>query len=379
MKPTTEALHVRIDNSSTEPAVTPIYQCSAFTADSPYFYSRKDNPNVAELERVLCVLEQAKHATAVACGMAAIYMVLDLLKPGDRVVVNRDVYGCSFKLFQRVAQRRCLGLVSLDLSHEESYDEIPADVAMVFFETPTNPFLKAVGIRRLSEHVKRLNPDALVVVDNTWATPLFQRPLQHGADVSLHSGTKYFSGHSDVMSGALLTDRDDLHRELSDIRFYGGTVLSPHSAWLVRRSLQTLEIRLQRHQEVTRRMVEVLSGLPHVRQVYYPEVDGVELTGYGGIIFFELRDDLVPRYPELAAGLKLFGTGTGMAAVSSMVAQPYFGSHASMSDDEKAAIGLTPSLVRLCFGLEDPEDLAEDLVSALQAIDHREIGAREAV
>lgn len=379
MKPSTEALHVRIDNSSTEPAVTPIYQCSAFTADSPYFYSRKNNPNVAELERVLCVLEEAKHATAVACGMAAIYMVLDLLRPGDRLVVNQDVYGCSFKLFQRVAERRGLRLVSLDLSRAESYEGIPDDVAMVFFETPTNPFLKSVGIRRLSEHVKRLNPEALVVVDNTWATPLFQRPLQHGANISLHSGTKYFSGHSDVMSGALLTDRDDLHRELSELRFYGGTVLSPHSAWLVRRSLQTLEIRLQRHQDVTRRMVDVLSGLPQVRRVYYPEVDGVELTGYGGIIFFELREDLVPRYTEFAGSLKLFGTGTGMAAVSSMVAQPYTGSHASMSDQEKAAIGLSHNLVRLCFGLEDPEDLAADLVSALRSIDLHEGDERQAV
>ena len=370
MDPTTRLLHTRIDTGDGAGAsVTPLYQTSGFSAGSTFFYTRKDNPNVAELELCLRELEEANHAVCVTCGMTAIYMVLDLLRPGDRLVANRDVYGCSFKLLQRTADRRNLDLHVLDLSRPEERDRIPEGTRMVFFETPTNPFLKTVPIRAVSERVKARDPEAIVVVDNTWATPLCQKPLQHGADISLHSGTKYLSGHTDVMSGVLLTDRDDLNEELRQLRFYGGFLLAPANAWTVRGHLQTLAVRVRTQGEVTRRMRDFVSTLPQVRRVYYPEVDGEQLTGYGGILFFELREDLVPRYDALVSALTLFGTGTGMACVTSMVAQPYTGSHASMTDEEKAAMGLGRGLVRLCFGLEDPADLREDLKTALAEID----------
>lgn len=365
----TKALHTRIDNQAVHPAVSPIYQNSAFTADSTYFYTRKDNPNVAELESVLCSLEGARHAVAVGCGMAAIFMTLELLRAGDVLVVNKDVYGCSFRLFQRLSERRGFSVKVLDLSLESSLEEIPRDTKMVFFETPTNPFLKTIRIRTVADHVKSLRADALVVVDNTWATPLFQSPLQHGADISLHSGTKYFSGHSDVMGGVLLVDREELAEEFRQTRFYGGTVLDPFAAWLLRRSLQTLDIRLQRHQDVTLEMRDFLATLPPVKKVYYPEVDGSQLTGYGGILFFELHEDLTPRYREFARALELFETGTGMACVSSMVAQPYSGSHASLTTNEKRDMGLQENLVRLCFGLEHPEDLKRDILAAFATLE----------
>ncbi|MCP5048394.1 MAG: PLP-dependent transferase [bacterium] len=371
MKTTTEILHLRVDNNGTEPSVTPVYQCSAFTADSPYFYSRKNNPNVAEVEQVIAKLENAKHALAVTCGMSAIYMVMDLLRAGDRLVVNEHIYGCSYKLFQRLSKMRGFDLDYMDLSKEENIAKIPEGTKMVLFETPTNPFLHSIDIRKVSDHVKGLNPEALVVVDNTWATPLFQHPLEHGADISLHSGTKYFGGHSDVMSGVLLTDDDELHKFLTETRFYGGMLLGPQSAWLVRRSMQTFELRLRHQQQVTIDMSEFLKGLPQVMKLYYPEVDGKQLVGYGGIVFFELRDDLVPHYKEFTRNLKLFGTGTGMAAVTSMVAQPFTGSHASMTSEEKDSVGLGENLVRLCFGLEDIDDLKEDLLSAFKAIDNQ--------
>jgi cystathionine beta-lyase/cystathionine gamma-synthase len=368
MKNTTKILHLRVDNDGAEPSVTPIYQCSAFTADSPYFYSRKDNPNVAEFEKVIAVLEGSAYALAVTCGMAAIYMTLDLLKNGDLVVINKHVYGCTFKLFQELSERRGFRVKVLDLSVNAGIEAIPAETKMVFFETPTNPFLKTINIGKVSYYVKERNPEALVVVDNTWATPLFQHPLEHGADISLHSGTKYFSGHSDVMNGMLLTDRKDLYEFLFNTRFYGGILLSPESAWLVRRSMQTFDLRLRHQQAVTLEMCEFLKELPQVAKIYYPGVDGTQLTGYGGIIFFELRDELTPKYRLFSQSLKLFGTGTGMAAVTSMVAQPYTGSHASMSPEEKQDIGLGENLVRLCFGLEDIDDLKEDLKSAFKAI-----------
>ena len=365
----TKILHLRVDNNGTAPAVTPIYQCSAFTADSPYFYSRKDNPNVAEFEKVIGVLEGAKHAMAVTCGMTAIYMSIEMMRSGETLVLNQHVYGCTFKLFQLLSKRRNFKLKILDLTVESNLKEIPTDTRMVFFETPTNPFLKTINIRRVSDYVKSLNPDALVVVDNTWATPMFQHPLEHGADISLHSGTKYFSGHSDVMNGVLLTNNNELYEDLQRTRFYGGMVLSPESAWLVRRSMQTFELRLRYHQSVTIEMSEFLRTLPQVNNVYYPTVDGSQLTGYGGIIFFEFRDDLISKYEEFSQALKLFGTGTGMACVTSMVAKPYTGSHASMTAKEKEAIGLGENLVRLCFGLEASEDLKEDLILAFKTID----------
>ena len=369
MKSTSEILHLRVDNDGTEPAVTPIYQCSAFTAESPYFYTRKDNPNTAELEQVLAKYENARHAVAVSCGMAAIYMVLDLVRPNDTIVLSNLVYGCTYKLFQRMSSRRGFSIEALDLSEPASLEKIPKNTKMVFFETPTNPFLKTIAIRRVARHLKDVNPEALVVVDNTWATPLYQHPLEEGAHISLHSGTKYFSGHSDVMNGVLLTNREDLHDELRQARFYGGMLLAPNSAWLVRRSMQTFALRMRHQKHTTLAMVTFLENLPQVDRVYYPEVDGRQLKDYGGILFFELRSDLVPFYKSFTQALTLFGTGTGMACVTSMVAQPYTGSHASMTAEEKAEMGLGENLVRLCFGLEEVDDLKQDLLGAFESIE----------
>jgi cystathionine beta-lyase/cystathionine gamma-synthase len=318
---------------------------------------------------VLQTLEGSQHAIAVTCGMSAIFMTLEILRHGDTLVVNPFIYGCSYRLLQRISERRGFKLVDLDFSEESNIAKIPAETKMVFFETPTNPFLKTVNIEKVSHQVKKLNPDAIVVVDNTWATPLFQRPLDLGADVSLHSGTKYFSGHSDVMNGALLTNRVDLADEFRETRFYGGLVLSPENAWLVRRSLQTLGIRLERQQSTTLEMRSFLEKQPQVAKVYYPKVDGKQLTGYGGILFFEFQDKFKQEFKNFADALKLFNTGTGMACVTSMVAQPFSGSHASMTCEEKEQIGLNENLVRLCFGLENPEDLQADLIAGFRALE----------
>ena len=363
----TQALRQRVNAAQAHSVVTPLYQCSAFHADSPYFYTRKNNPNIAELEEVMCLLEGAKYALAVTTGMTAISLVLDVLKAGDLLVVNKDIYGCSYKLVQRLSERRQFSLQWLDLSIESNLSKIPNSARMVFFETPTNPYLKTVKIAQIRQHAG----DALIAVDNTWATPLFQQPLNHGADISLHSATKYLSGHSDVMGGIILTNREDLDAEFRSARFYSGGIIDPHSSWLLRRSIQTLAIRMRSHTETTGKLRDFLADCPQVARVYFPDVDGVQLESYGGILFFQLRADLAERYQEFAKALALFDTGTGMACVTSMVAQPYTGSHASMNDEEKASIGLGRELVRLSFGLECPDDLCADLANALAAIEHR--------
>ena len=369
LDPMTTALHSRVDDAGAGPAVTPLYQSSAFRADSPYFYTRKDNPNCREFEQMIAILEGAQRALSVTTGMAAIHLAASLLRPGDALVVNRYIYGCSYRYCTRLADRRGIRLTMLDLTSPEGVDGIPGDAAMVLFETPTNPLLKTVNISAVAARAKSLNPSVIVVVDNTWATSLYQKPLRHGADISLHSATKFFSGHSDVMGGIILTDDPQIEAALRAERFYTGAILDPHSAWLLCRSMRTFQVRMRQHEKTTAILAEFLKGLPQVRTVYLPAVDGCQLTGYGGILFLDLREDLVKRYGEFARNLRLFDTGTGMACVTSMVAQPFTGSHASLSDDEKRQMGLGKSLVRLCFGMEDPDDLQVDLAQAFERME----------
>jgi cystathionine gamma-lyase/homocysteine desulfhydrase len=364
----TKALHIKVDINGADPVVTPIFQNSAFEASSPFFYTRKDNPNIKEIETVIATLEETPWCIACTTGMSAITMAISLLVPGDTLVVNKDIYGCSFKLFQKFTQRLNIQLIITDLSVEENISTLPKETRMVIFETPTNPFLKTIDIKKVSDKIKSQNKKALVVVDNTWGTPLYQQPLKHGADICLYSATKYFSGHSDVMGGFVLTNSAELHEELLDLRFYYGCILEPQSAWLLRRSMQTFEIRMKAHQETTLQIKKFLEQQPQVSKVYYPVVDGKQLTGYGTLLFFDLKKELVDKYILFRDSLTLFDSGTGMACVTSMVAQPFTGSHASMSDSEKTDMGLSKSLVRLSFGLENVEDLKNDLLNAFSKI-----------
>ena len=206
--------------------------------------------------------------------------------------------------------------------------------------------------------------------DNTWATPLYQLPLNFGADISLYSATKYFSGHSDVMAGIIVCNSELLYKNLKELRFYSGAILEPQSAWLLRRSMQTFAIRMKEHNFTTIILKDFLVNCKQVEKVYYPLIDGEQLTGYGTLIFFDIRENLIEKYHIFANSLKLFDTGTGMACVTSMVAQPYTGSHASMSDNEKTEMNLSKKLIRLSFGLENPVDLIQDLKNAFETIDN---------
>lgn len=363
----TSALHARVDISTAGAVVTPLFQNSAFSSDSKYFYTRKDNPNTQELELVISTFEDASYCVAYSTGMAAIAAALSLVPIGGTVLLNKYVYGCTHRMLDRLANRGVIKLMVADLSKPDLVD-LQEPIDMVLFETPTNPFLKHVDISVISEKVKRNSRNALVVVDNTWATPLFQHPLKHGADISLLSATKFLSGHSDVMGGAVLTNSEELNEELRAYRFYHGAVLDPHSAWLLRRSAQTLPLRMHSHSQVTKEMCQFLESQKPVERVYYPIVDEHQLKDYGGIVFFQLAAEFCDSYEVFRNALRLFNTGTGMAAVTSMVAQPYTGSHASMNDNEKQEIGLNRGLVRLCFGLETIDDLKRDLAKSFQEL-----------
>lgn len=207
MKIETELLHQQHDFSQARSSVSPIFQCSAFDSGSEYFYSRKNNPNIEELENIICRIERSKYSLAFSTGMTAIYIVLSLLKPGSHLVINKHIYGCSYKLFQNHCERLNISLNIIDLSNESDEEFNIKNVDMVIFETPTNPFLRTIDITKTSSLIKSINPKALIVVDNTWATPLYQNPLKLGADLTVYSATKYFSGHSDVMGGIVATNK----------------------------------------------------------------------------------------------------------------------------------------------------------------------------
>lgn len=367
MNPETKALHTRIDISNSDPVVTPIFQASAFQSSSPFFYTRNNNPNIQEFEEVVSALEKTEYAIATTTGMSAITLVISLLKHGQKLVVNKDIYGCSFKLMQQFTDRIGIELITTNLSIEANIDSLPK-VDMVLFETPTNPFLKTIPISYVAKKVKAKNKKALVVVDNTWATPLFQKPCELGADISLHSATKYFSGHSDVMGGCILTDNETLFKQIKDLRFYFGAILAPQSAWLLRRSMQTFGARMRIHQQTTLELKAFLEDIPEIEKVYYPKLEDAQLKGYGTLLFFDLQAKYVKHYSKFAKALELFDTGTGMACVTSMIAQPFTGSHASMSDQEKYDMGLQENLIRLSFGLEAVEDLKNDLIAGFKLL-----------
>lgn len=362
--PCSEILHLNnSQKSEAMPSVTPIYQVSGFEAGSEFFYTRKNNPNAAELESIVAKLENSKYALAFTTGMTSIFSCLNLLRPGNKVLICSKIYGCSFKLFQIYCKQHDINLDIKDLTNID-YKTINVSYDMCFFETPTNPFLNVIDIQNISKACKAKNKNCLIVVDNTWATMLYQKPLKCGADITVYSGSKYFGGHTDVMSGFITTNNESIYEKLKTIRFYGGLILSPESAWLTRRSFQTLKLRIMRQSITTKWMAKKLETFPQINKIYYPKIDGKQLEGYGGIIFIDVTDELISRYGEVLRKLKLFGTGTGMACVTSMIAQPYTGSHASLTDKEKADMGIRPNLLRLCFGLEEPEDLLNDLKTA---------------
>jgi cystathionine gamma-lyase/cystathionine gamma-lyase/homocysteine desulfhydrase len=363
----TQILHTRVDVSGAKPNVTPQFQCSSFLADSDYFYTRKGNPNASELEEVLQVLEGCRFARVVTTGMSAITAALRLLRPGDHLVVDRLIYGCTYKLFKDFCLHYGIELDFIDVTQPDLKSALKPNTRMIFFETPTNPFLKSISIKKVREVIDQFQPGIRIVVDNTWATPYFQKPLELGADLCVYSATKFYSGHSDCMGGVLSMNDEALAEIISQIRFYSGCILDPHSCWLIRRSMQTFSLRMEGHQVVLREMNEFLQGQEEIEKIYLPEIDN-QLQGYGCILFIELKRSFEEKADAFVRNLKMFERGTSMASVVSAVAQPFSGSHLSLSCQEKAEMGISPRLIRLCFGFEKTADLKEDLKNAFRKL-----------
>ncbi|UXP33611.1 cystathionine gamma-synthase [Reichenbachiella agarivorans] len=378
MKFGTKAIHAGVEPDPTTGAImTPIYQTSTYAQPSPgkhkgYEYSRTQNPTRDALQTNLAALENANHGLVFGSGMAAIDAILKLLKPGDEVLSSNDLYGGTYRIFTQIYQDFGIKFKFVDMLDLNRISEHFNDhTRLVWIETPSNPMMNIIDIKGLASVCKKSN--ALLCVDNTFATPFLQNPIDLGADIVMHSVTKYIAGHSDVVMGALMMNRADLFEKLSFIQNASGAVAGPQDCFLVLRGVKTLHIRMERHCENGRRIAYFLEAHPKVSKVYWPgfekhqnhDVAKKQMRDFGGMISFVLKDDKLESAISFMEKLKLFTLAESLGGVESLVGHPASMTHASIPREERLKSGLKDSLIRLSVGIEDAEDLVDDLEQAL--------------
>lgn len=376
----TRAIHVGQEADPTTGAtITPIYQTSTYTQqglgeNKGYEYSRTGNPTRAALEECLASLENASHGLAFASGLAATSAVLSLLRPGQHVIAGDDLYGGTYRIFERVLRPMGVTFDYVPAREVQAYARaIKPETKMIWAETPTNPLLSLVDIQAVASIARE--HDIPLVVDNTFATPYLQRPLDLGATIVVHSTTKYINGHSDVVGGAVLTSDDQLY---ADMKFYqnaAGGVPSAFDSWLVLRGAKTLAVRMRQHCENARRVAEFLAGHPLVRHVYYPGLASHpdhalakrQMRDFGGMVSFDFagtRADV----DTFVRHLHLFALAESLGGVESLCCHPASMTHGSIPAEEREKRGVTDTLLRLSVGIEDVSDLIADLEQALARV-----------
>lgn len=369
MKFNTKAVHAGQEPDPQTGAVNvPVYLTSTYAQrdQDAYVYGRTGNPTRTALETSLAALEGGDHGLAFASGMAAITTVATLLRQGDHVVVSDDVYGGVYRLFRRILADYGIDFTFVDMTDLGNVEAALRDTTrIVWTESPTNPLMKVVDLRALADVARQAG--ALTVVDNTFASPYLQRPLELGADVVVHSTTKYLGGHSDVVGGALVTSDEDVHERLRFSQNAVGSVPSPLDCYLVLRGIRTLPVRMERHCDNAEALARALAELDEVVRVHYPglgddpghEVARRQMDRFGGMLSFELGDsaDVVGRLGRL----KLIVLAESLGGVESLIEHPASMTHASVPAEERSARGITDGLVRLSVGIEDAEDLEADL------------------
>ncbi|HEX4574809.1 MAG TPA: cystathionine gamma-synthase [Gemmatimonadales bacterium] len=357
--------------------MTPIYQTSTYVQEGlgrhkGYEYARTRNPTREVLERNVAALEGGRHGFAFASGLAALDAVLKLLSAGDHVVSGESVYGGSHRQMTHIWARLGLAFTFVDATDTAAIAAaVTRQTKLVYVETPTNPMMQLCDLAAAAEVAHRAA--ALLVVDNTFATPYFQRPLERGADVVLHSTTKYLNGHSDMVGGMLVVTRDDLAERIGFLQNGSGAVPGPFDCWLALRGTKTLALRMRQHDANARRIAEWLTRQPAVERVYYPGLPSHpqhdlacrQMTGFGGMIAIELGS--VERAQRLVERTKIFALAESLGGVESLIGHPASMTHASVPPERRRAMGLTDSLVRLSVGIEDVDDLIGDLEQGLAA------------
>ncbi len=378
MRFTTKAIHVGQEpDSATGATIVPIYQTSTYTQTGVgehkgFDYSRTTNPTRLALERQLASLETARYASAFASGMAATAAVLGLVSSGDHVVVSEDLYGGTYRLFSRVLQRYGVEFTYVDMTDLDALSAAVKPATKLFWiETPSNPLLKLVDIAAIAS-LRR--PEQLIAVDNTFATPYFQQPLSLGAQIVVHSTTKYVGGHSDVVGGIVITDDAALHEAIRFQQNAVGGVPGPHDAWLTMRGAKTLALRMREHARNAQIVAEFLESRDDVARVYYPGLRSHpqhalakrQMSGFGGMLSFELEGP-VQRALEFASRLRYFSLAESLGGVESLICHPGRMTHGSIPAAERERRGITDRLLRLSVGIEDAADLLDDLCAALEA------------
>ncbi|SDR88176.1 cystathionine gamma-lyase [Christiangramia echinicola] len=375
----TKTIHGGQEN--TDPAygsvMPPIYQTSTYSQSTPgghkgFEYSRSGNPTRAALEKSVASIENGKFGLAFGSGLAAIDAVLKLFKPGDEIITTNDLYGGSYRLFTRIFEDLGIKFHFIgmqDASAIENY--INEKTKLIWIETPTNPMMNIIDIEAVSSIAKR--HDLLLAVDNTFATPYLQQPLDLGADIIMHSATKYLGGHSDVVMGCLVVNDKELAEKLYFIQKASGAICGPQDSFLVLRGIKTLHLRMQRHCENGEAVAKFLKSNPKIDKVYWPgfedhpnhDIAKRQMSGFGGMISFSTKENTLESATRLVEKLKVFTLAESLGGVESLAGHPATMTHASIPKEEREKTGVVDSLIRLSVGVEDEEDLILDLKQAI--------------
>ena len=373
----TRAIHAGCEpDSGTGAIMTPIFQTSTYVQGSPgkhkgYDYSRTHNPTRTALEKNIASLEEGNYGLAFSSGMSAISTVTQLLDADDHVICCDDIYGGTFRLFDKILKRYNLEFDFVDITSSQSLERyIKSNTKLVWLESPSNPLLKLVDIEAIANIAKKYN--ILVAVDNTFATPFFQKPLKFGADIVMHSTTKYLNGHSDVIGGALVTNDQDLYNKLQFLQNAVGAVPSPFDCFLVLRGIKTLAVRMERHARNALKIAEFLESHPKVRKVIYPglkshpqhELARKQMSGFAGIITFFIKGGLEAARRFLEK-VKIFSLAESLGGVESLIEHPAIMTHASLPKEVREKTGISDELIRVSVGIENVDDLIDDLEHAL--------------
>lgn len=378
MKFSTKAVHAGVKpDPSTGAIMTPIYQTSTYVQKSPgdhqgFEYSRTQNPTRFALQDSIAALENAKHGLVFGSGLAAIDAVIKLLKPGDEVISGNDLYGGTYRIFTKIFEDFGIKFHFVDMTDLRNIENsINSNTRLIWLETPTNPMMSIVDIKGASAIAKAHN--ILLGVDNTFASPALQTPLDLGADLVMHSVTKYLGGHSDVVMGALAMNDDELFQRLAFIQNSCGAVAGPQDCFLVLRGIKTLGIRMERHCTNGEKIANYLRNHQEVKDVYWPgfedhpnhEIAKEQMSGFGGMISFTFHEDDMQRTFRVMERLKLFALAESLGGVESLANHPATMTHGAIPREERMKVGLLDSLIRLSVGIEDPDDLITDLEQAI--------------
>ncbi|MCS7075742.1 MAG: cystathionine gamma-synthase [Bacteroidia bacterium] len=382
MKFGTKAIHAGIEpDPSTGAIMTPIFQTSTYVQAAPgvhkgYEYARTQNPTRDVLEKNLAALENAQYCYCYATGLAATDAILKLFSPGDEIIATNDMYGGTYRLFMRIYAKFGLKFHFVNMDNPQNIlSYINRSTKMIWIETPTNPMLNIIDIQAVSELAKAHN--LITVVDNTFASPYLQNPLDLGATVVMHSLTKYISGHSDVVMGAVMTNNTQLAEQLKFIQNASGATPGPQDCFLVLRGVKTLHLRMERHSYNGRKIAQFLTEHPKVEQVYWcglpthknHDIAKKQMRDFGGMISFTLKGDKMEDALTVLQSTQLFSLAESLGGVESLIGHPATMTHASIPREQRLANGLKDTLIRLSVGIEDAEDLIEDLAQAIDKTD----------